>query len=426
MPTKLSLIFLTALSFFAFSSHQILAVEAKLTLTDDTYISQSNPDTINGAKTSLSVSSQSTTDHNLIMLKFSTASIPVGSMISSATLLMTSYSCTGQNPKPTLLLSYADDDWTEETARWVGRPRIGMDFGPISALPATKSWIVTRAVSNWFQKPADNHGFVLAIEGTSYACNFYSKEKTTTPISLLVKYTPPVVDSTKPTISAIKAENVSLTSAVITWVTNEKSTSFVNFFTSSSGGTLPTILSAGQNDSTTTHSVTLSNLSSGKHYSFRVKSKDSAGNEAVSSYGSFTTKSLALIPSINVKIPLINIQNTPTPTPTSVPTLAPTPTIAPSETPEIITADDAISPPPEVSPTISIATSGAKIQPKETTISPTVVYLLVVTIALLTALVVISLEKLKFANGGQKVAKDSNMVEKEGSKNNPNGPPKTY
>jgi len=303
MRLKLLALFFIVISFFLFSAQKISAEEVikevRLTVTDDTYISQSSPDAINGNKTSLSAKGQPQ-DNNFILLKFSTSQIPKGSRIGSATLLMTSYSCIGADQTPILELYDTSDDWNEETARWTGRPQLGFSLGLIDATPQIKSWNVSSKVDKWVQGTSSNNGLIVTVQGGPYACNFYSKEKTNDSINLIVQFIPP--DTTKPVISQVKAVNVTLTGATITWSTDEDSMSYVDYYTtSSSNGFLPNVESAGHNDNTKAHQVALENLSAGKKYNFRVRSKDIVGNQGVSNYSTFTTKNF-IIPNFALNI----------------------------------------------------------------------------------------------------------------------------
>src|SRR5262249_37248495 len=83
-----------------------------------------------------------------------------------------------------------------------------------------------------------------------------------------------VADTTPPTISALNAAPTS-TSAVITWTTDEPSTSRVDY------GTSPVLAFAAENDTlVTSHSVILLGLTTGATYYFRVSSTDAASNTA--------------------------------------------------------------------------------------------------------------------------------------------------
>ncbi|MBI4552856.1 MAG: T9SS type A sorting domain-containing protein [Candidatus Latescibacteria bacterium] len=97
-------------------------------------------------------------------------------------------------------------------------------------------------------------------------------------------------DVTPPVISGVTVSSVTNDRAVITWTTDELSDSFVDFGTSSTS--LNQTL--GTTALSTSHSVTLTNLTAGIGYSFRVKSTDVSGNgPRLSSTSSFTTTSTA-------------------------------------------------------------------------------------------------------------------------------------
>ncbi len=312
MHMKLSGFFFVSILFFLFFAKNIFAEDIKqvrLTVTDDTYISQSSPDAINGNKTFLTAKAQSQ-NYNLILLKFSTSQVPKGSDIGSATLLMTSYSCSGADTTPTLELYDSINDWNEDTARWNGRPRQGMSQGIKDATPQTKSWDVTSKVNTWVQGSSNNYGLIVTVQGGEYTCNFYSKEKTNDSINLVVKFIPP--DSTKPIISQAGVQDIKTNAATITWTTDEDSTSFVDYYTSSSSNMfIPNVESAGRNDNAKAHSVALQNLTAGKKYYYRVRSKDIAGNQSTSNYTNFTTKSsFLIIPTIKLNLTGIQIQDT--------------------------------------------------------------------------------------------------------------------
>jgi hypothetical protein len=94
-------------------------------------------------------------------------------------------------------------------------------------------------------------------------------------------------DTTPPTISNVAASNIGTSSATITWSTNETSDSQVEYgLTTSYGSSTPLDTAM-----VTSHSMGLSGLEAGKTYNYRVKSKDAAGNLAVSANFTFTTRS---------------------------------------------------------------------------------------------------------------------------------------
>jgi|GEM_PF-1199713 len=93
------------------------------------------------------------------------------------------------------------------------------------------------------------------------------------------------VDTTPPVISGVSASNVTVNSASISWSTDEPSDSQVEYGTTSAYGSA--IVASGS--LITSHSVPLGSLSAGVDYHYRVKSKDAAGNLAVSGDFTFTT-----------------------------------------------------------------------------------------------------------------------------------------
>ena len=99
-------------------------------------------------------------------------------------------------------------------------------------------------------------------------------------------------DNDGPVISNVGVTSNGPTSATVTWTTDEASTSVVDY------GVSPTALGSNVSDPAlrVSHSVTLSGLTAGTTYFFRLTSADEAGNSS-SSTGelSFTTSSLTLV-----------------------------------------------------------------------------------------------------------------------------------
>src|SRR5207302_8656278 len=96
-------------------------------------------------------------------------------------------------------------------------------------------------------------------------------------------------DTTPPTISAVNAANPSSSGVTITWLTNEVSDSQVEYGTTSAYGSLST----PNTSLVTSHSQPLTGLQSSTLFHYRVKSKDAAGNLAVSADFMFSTASSA-------------------------------------------------------------------------------------------------------------------------------------
>jgi hypothetical protein len=104
-----------------------------------------------------------------------------------------------------------------------------------------------------------------------------------------------VLDKTAPVVTNVSSGTPGTNSATITWTTGELSTSQVQWNTT---GTFVTDCATNNNCTVikdvspmvTSHSVTLSNLNSGVLYYYRVRSKDSSGNEIIDNNNSFTTQ----------------------------------------------------------------------------------------------------------------------------------------
>jgi len=92
-------------------------------------------------------------------------------------------------------------------------------------------------------------------------------------------------DTTPPVLSAIAASSITQSGATIGWTTDEASDSQVDYGTTASYGAS----SAMNATRATSHSIALGGLTSTTLYHFRVKSRDAAGNLAVSGDFTFTT-----------------------------------------------------------------------------------------------------------------------------------------
>ncbi|MEK6974541.1 MAG: fibronectin type III domain-containing protein [Nanoarchaeota archaeon] len=91
-------------------------------------------------------------------------------------------------------------------------------------------------------------------------------------------------DTTAPVISNIQSSSITGNSAVITWTTDESSTSLVKYGTTQ--GSYP---SQATGASGTSHSVSLSGLNANTQYYYVVRSTDANNNVAQSSQNTFTT-----------------------------------------------------------------------------------------------------------------------------------------
>jgi Purple acid Phosphatase, N-terminal domain len=102
------------------------------------------------------------------------------------------------------------------------------------------------------------------------------------------------VDTTKPVITFPAQPNVAVTSASIFWHTDEFSSTQVEYGVSPTYGQLQPVLpgddpTGGESLGVIDHSVVLTGLTPNTQYNYRVKSKDKAGNLAVSENKTLTT-----------------------------------------------------------------------------------------------------------------------------------------
>ncbi|MDP9052284.1 MAG: fibronectin type III domain-containing protein [Acidobacteriota bacterium] len=107
-------------------------------------------------------------------------------------------------------------------------------------------------------------------------------------------FTTPTVSAPGPAISAVTTSNISSTSAVITWTTDQPSTSLVNFGTTTGYGSASTLATT----LVTSHTVTLTGLTPGTIYDFDVVSANSSAVSSVSSNATLTTTSVASTPPV--------------------------------------------------------------------------------------------------------------------------------
>lgn len=125
----------------------------------------------------------------------------------------------------------------------------------------------------------------------------------------------PTPDTTAPSISNVVISGVSDSSVTITWQTNESANSKINYGTSTSYGS-----SKDNGDMTTSHSLTLTDLSVNTSYHGQIQSSDGSGNTASSSDFTFATSQTTTTVTVTTTVNT-NVFVTPTPTPTPTPDL---------------------------------------------------------------------------------------------------------
>jgi len=95
-------------------------------------------------------------------------------------------------------------------------------------------------------------------------------------------------DAVAPTISSIAATSVTHQAATISWTTNEKASTWVEYGVTTAYGASTTL----DTSLVTAHSTNLTSLLPGTLYHYRVTSRDEAGNVTVSTDRTFTTSSI--------------------------------------------------------------------------------------------------------------------------------------
>lgn len=94
-----------------------------------------------------------------------------------------------------------------------------------------------------------------------------------------------ILDTTPPDINNVSVSDVTSSSAVVSWTTDEPATSQVNYGLSSGYGQSTNL----DNNLTTSHSASLTGLSASTGYHFQVRSSDASSNTAYSSDNTFVT-----------------------------------------------------------------------------------------------------------------------------------------
>ncbi|MEN9913003.1 MAG: hypothetical protein RLY66_411 [Candidatus Parcubacteria bacterium] len=126
------------------------------------------------------------------------------------------------------------------------------------------------------------------------------------PSSVIV--TPPS-DTTAPTISSVSASNISQTGATVSWTTSEASNDYVEYGLTTSYGN-STVTTPSQR--ATSRSQSLSGLTGGTLYNYRILSRDAAGNLTTSGNYTFTTVTPPDVtaPTIPTYMNVINVTQT--------------------------------------------------------------------------------------------------------------------
>ena len=171
----------------------------------------------------------------------------------------------------------------------------------VDSLTDKKVYINNALVGTFTQGNPDPGAYYLYI-GKGYGTRFldgyvwdfreYPKDLTSTEVDKL--YTTGSIDITGPTISSVSSTTAS-TGSIVTWTTNENSSTKVDYGLDTSYGSTTSETDTGSG--VTSHAVSLSNLSSCTVYYYRVRSKDAVLNETVGSDNNFKTLGCPSAPS---------------------------------------------------------------------------------------------------------------------------------
>lgn len=143
------------------------------------------------------------------------------------------------------------------------------------------SFIKSRTLSLTGLAPSTTYYYV--IESKDAALN-----TSTTSTQSFVTAAPPIADTAAPVISSISTSNISSTTAMISWQTNEPATSKIYYGTTTPVN-LGTALTISNNSLIVSHALDFTGLASSTTYYYVLESVDAASNTATTSTQSFVT-----------------------------------------------------------------------------------------------------------------------------------------
>ncbi|GBE57917.1 disaggregatase related repeat protein [bacterium BMS3Abin01] len=291
----------------SFRTANITVLQPFPAMARDTYIGSSRPAWNRGAETSLQVGDLPGADWGTMrsLLDFDLGFIPAGATINSATMSLYQMG-QGDSSTPDLDAHYLTGDWSEGTgsgsvtgdgATWDtydgsnSWTSPGGDFNATAGASAVApgvtgvwvDWDLAALTRDWIDGTVDNFGVLIKQDPESPtgsdAKEFYSSEyvvdRTLRP-KLTIEWLGD--DVTPPNLGEVRAENITTTTADIKWSSCEGGTSQVEYGTTTSYGSTTTLDTAISNQ----HVVSLSGLTAGTVYHYRVRTIDPSGNETVS------------------------------------------------------------------------------------------------------------------------------------------------
>jgi hypothetical protein len=264
---------------------------------------------------------------NAILMKFDLSAIPAGAVVTDArlqlalveadatpdsTYTITAHKVMDRRPVIAAATGYTADGkaaWTPNTCCSGSVPLAQADISAaydtqaIDKTPGYKAWSLTAMAQEWVADPLTNFGVLLNSDASTLRDRyrfFASMEQADTSLrpSLTVAYSSKA-DVTAPVISAVTASAITISGATISWTTNEPSDSQVEYGTTAAYGSLTTL----NKTRVKSHAAALGGLAAGTPYHFRARSRDFAGNLAVSSDFTLTTLADLVPPAVSITAP---------------------------------------------------------------------------------------------------------------------------
>jgi len=263
---------------------------------------------------------------NAILLKFDLSTLPAGATVEQAvvklalvetdatadtTYTMMAHKLVGKNPVIAAATGYTTDGampWTPSGCCYNGVPLAQSDISaPYAVLavdktPGFKTWPITSMVREWLATPTSNFGLVLNSDATvardryRYFASTKHADPTLWPV-MEITYSLPG-DTTPPVISAVASSSITRSGATISWSTDEGSDSQIEYGLTTAYGSS----TAANAAPVTAHSQLLGGLLEARVYHYRVRSRDAAGNLAVSGDGTFKTLDKT-VPAVSITAP---------------------------------------------------------------------------------------------------------------------------
>lgn len=276
---------------FALSATPVLAAPHTVTLspTADSYIQSGFVNDTYGTQENVFLNLGSN-NRSRMFFQFDLSGIPTNATITSSTLALRMTSALSGGTTDTWV-NRLDRGWSEATITWDNQPQVAAvsDVTRITRLAEEpKIWDLTSFVQNWMATPSQNYGFsvVSRDSGTNtFTFGFGSRENPDPALrpTLTVTYdaTP---DTTSAVLSDLQIQNLSLTSANLTFTANESVSATVEYGLTDAYGRTVTSAAAA-----TTHVLNLTPLAPGSTYHYRVRATDATGNETLTTDATFST-----------------------------------------------------------------------------------------------------------------------------------------